>query len=185
MKKLAAALILSWMGASSAMAQAVTAVDLAKSEIKFVSKQMNVPVDGVFRKFDAQFVFDPAKLTGSKASISVDIASIDTGSTEGDAEVQRKPWFNSKEFPKASFVSTGVKSLGAGRYEVAGKLTLKGRSKDVAVPFTAKPVGKDTLLEGAFTLNRKDFGIGEGAWDDPETVAYEVQIKFKFLGRAK
>ncbi|MSQ60834.1 MAG: YceI family protein [Betaproteobacteria bacterium] len=167
------------------LAAPVTVVDLAKSEIKFVSKQMNVPVDGVFKKFDVQFFFDPDKLASSKALLSVDIGSIDTGSTEGDAEVQRKPWFNTKEFPKATFMSSAIKSLGSGRYEVSGKLTIKGKSKDVAAPFTAKTVAGGTTLEGGFTLLRSDFGIGEGPWSDPETVAEEVQVKFKFLGRAK
>lgn len=185
MKRIAVLCAILPLCVSSAWGQTVTVVDLAKSEVKFVSKQMNVPVDGVFRKFDAQFVFDPAKLAASKATIAIELASIDTGSTEGDAEVQRKPWFNVKEFPKATFVSSSVKAIGGGRYEVGGKLTLKGRSKDVVVPFTAKPSGKDTLLEGGFSINRKDYGIGEGAWDDPETVAYEVQVKFKFLGRSK
>ncbi|MBM3395401.1 MAG: YceI family protein [Betaproteobacteria bacterium] len=163
----------------------VTVVDHAKSEIKFVSKQMNVPVEGDFKKFQVQFVFDPDKLASSKASINVEMASIDTGSSEGDAEVQRKPWFNTKEHPRATFQSSSVKALGGGKYEVGGKLMIKGRSKDVAVPFTARKVTDGTLLEGAFSMNRKDFGIGEGAWDDPETVAYEVQIKFKFLGKSK
>lgn len=163
----------------------INVVDISKSEIKFVSKQMNVPVDGLFRKFDAQFVFDPDKLANSKAQISVEVGSIDTGSTEGDAEVQRKPWFNAKEFPKVTFVSTGVKSVGAGRFEVSGKLTIKGKSKDMTAPFTAKPVTGGTLLEGAFTMKRTDFGIGEGPWADPDTVAEEVQVKFRFLGRSK
>lgn len=185
MKRLAGAMVGLLFAANWAVAAPVSVVDLAKSEIKFVSKQMNVPVDGTFKKFDVQFLFDPDKLAASKASIGIELASIDTGSTEGDAEVQRKPWFNSKEFPKATFVSSSVKALAGGRYEVAGKLTLKGRSKDISVPFTAKPSGKDTLLEGGFTINRKDFGVGEGAWDDPETVAYDVQVKFKFLGRPK
>ena len=33
-----------------------------QSEITFVSKQMGVPVEGRFKKFDAQVAFDPAKL---------------------------------------------------------------------------------------------------------------------------
>jgi polyisoprenoid-binding protein YceI len=167
------------------VAAPVTVVDLAMSEIKFISKQMNSPVDGVFKKFDVQFIFDPDKLTSSKAQLSVDIASIDTGSTEGDAEVQRKPWFNTKEFPKATFVSSAVTSLGAGRYEVSGKLTIKGKTKDVTAPFAVKAVAGGTILEGGFTLLRSEFGIGEGPWSDPETVAEEVQVKFKFLGRSK
>ncbi len=167
------------------VAAPVTVVDLAKSEIKFVSKQMNVPVDGVFKNFDVQFIFDPDKLASSKAQLAVDIGSIDTGSTEGDAEVQRKPWFNTKEFPKATFVSSTVKSLGGGRYEVSGKLTLKGKSKDVVAPFTAKAGAGGTIFEGEFTLQRSEFGIGEGPWSDPETVAEEVQVKFRFVGKAK
>ncbi len=171
--------------ACQVVAAPISVVDLANSEIKFVSKQMNVPVDGMFKKFDVQFVFDPDKLATSKAQISLDVASIDTGSTEGDAEVQRKPWFNAKEFPKATFVSSAVKSLGAGRYEVSGKLTIKGKSKDVSAPFTAKAGAGGTILEGGFTLLRSQFGIGEGPWADPETVAEEVQVKFKFLGKSK
>ena len=33
----------------------------AQSEIGFVSKQLGVPVEGKFRKFDAQIAFDPKK----------------------------------------------------------------------------------------------------------------------------
>ncbi len=185
MKRFVLVMLAGLMPLSSPMAAPVTMVDLAKSEIKFVSKQMNVPVDGLFKKFAVQFVFDPDKLASSKAQISVDVGSIDTGSTEGDTEVQRKPWFNAREFPKVSFVSSVVKSLGAGRFEVTGKLTIKGKSKDVSAPFTAKVITGGTLLEGGFSLNRSDFGIGEGPWSDPDTVAEEVQVKFKFLGRAK
>ncbi|MFN0318353.1 MAG: YceI family protein [Burkholderiales bacterium] len=173
------------MLACHVQAAPVTVVDLAKSEIKFVSKQMNVPVDGVFRKFDVQVIFDPDKLASSKAQLSVDLGSIDTGSTEGDAEVQRKPWFNTKEFPKATFVSGAVKSLGGGRYEVSGKLTIKGKAKDVTAPFTAKAVAGGMILEGAFTLMRSEYGIGDGPWSDPDTVAEEVQVKFKIVARAK
>jgi polyisoprenoid-binding protein YceI len=183
--KLVFAVLLGVLFASTAVAVPVTKVDIGKSEIKFVSKQMNVPVEGLFKKFEVQFNFDPDKLANSKAQISVDVASIDTGSVEGDTEVQRKPWFNAKEFPKVTFVSTGVKSLGGTRYEVTGKLSIKGKTRDVTAPFTAKTEGGGTLLEGGFTLLRSQFGIGEGPWSDPDTVADEVQVKFKFAGRAK
>ncbi|NKJ46885.1 polyisoprenoid-binding protein, partial [Burkholderia sp. SG-MS1] len=36
-------------------------VDLSKSTVIATTKQMNVPVDGKFRKFSAQLNFDPAK----------------------------------------------------------------------------------------------------------------------------
>jgi polyisoprenoid-binding protein YceI len=159
-------------------------VDGAKSSIAFTYKQMGVALDGRFRKFAVQLSFDPAKTTIAKAAIDVELASIDTGSAEGDDEVAGKQWFNTKAFPVARFVSSGVKSLGGNRYEVAGKLTIKGRTQEVSAPFTFSPQGNTAAFDGAFTLKRADFAIGEGAWADFGTVANEIQIKFHVLATA-
>ncbi|MEN9689461.1 MAG: hypothetical protein RI998_1458, partial [Pseudomonadota bacterium] len=45
----------------------------AQSEIVFVSKQMGVPVEGRFKKFDAQIAFDPAKAAAGKIAFTVDM----------------------------------------------------------------------------------------------------------------
>jgi len=74
----------------------------AQSSIKFVSKQMNVPVEGQFKRFDATVTFDPKKPEATKAQFEVDLASIDLGSVEGDTEVKKKPWLNVAAFPKAT-----------------------------------------------------------------------------------
>jgi len=84
----------------------------AQSSIRFVSKQMNVPVEGQFKRFDATVTFDPRKPEATKAEFEVDLASIDLGSVEGDTEVKKKPWLNVAAFPKATFVATSVKPLG-------------------------------------------------------------------------
>ena len=94
----------------------------AQSELVFVSKQMGVPVEGRFKKFDAQVAFDPAKLDTSKINFTVDLASATLGAPESDAEMPKPTWFNVPQFPKASFQSTSIKSLGAGKYDEAGKL---------------------------------------------------------------
>jgi polyisoprenoid-binding protein YceI len=166
-------------GAGRAYAQRVTAVDLDKSAITFVSKQMNVPVEGKFGKFSVQLAFDAAKPSEGRVQVELDPASIDTGSDEANDEVKGKGWFDVKNHPSVRFVSSSVKSLGAGRYEVAGKLTIKGRTKDVTAPFTFKPTGQGAVFEGAFVLKRLDYAIGEGAWSDTDTVANEVQVKFR------
>ena len=167
-------------GAGSAYAQRVTAVDLDKSAITFVSKQMNVPVEGKFGKFSAQLAFDPAKPGEGRVQVELDLASIDTGNDEANDEVKGKGWFDVKNHPSARFVSSSVKSLGVGRYEVAGKLTIKGRTREVTAPFTFKPAGQGAVFDGAFVLKRLDYAIGEGAWSDTDTVANEVQVKFRF-----
>ena len=156
-------------------------IDYAKSEITFVSKQMNVPVQGRFRKFTANIDFDPRKPTAAKAEIEVDLASIDTGSQDADAEVGKKAWFHTSAFPTAKFVSGAVSQAGPDKYEARGKLSIKGIGQDVAAPFTVKRAGDAVTYEGGFTLKRLQFKIGEGAWSDTETVADEVLVKFRIV----
>ena len=153
-----------------------------KSSITFAYKQMNVPLDGKFKKFVAQIDFDPAKPEAAQAKFDIDLASIDTGSSDGDEEVAGKDWFNAKAFPTAKFVSTGVKSLGANRFEVQGKLTIKGKTLPVSAPFTFKPDAAVAMFDGSLTIKRLDYAIGEGEWADVSTVANEVQIKFHIVG---
>lgn len=150
-----------------------------KSEIRFVSKQMNVPVEGKFRKFTVQLSFDPAKPEAGTTRITIDLAGIDTGSAEADEEARTRGWFDTRNFPTANFVSTTVKPLGPNRYEVAGKLTIKGRSRDVTAPVSFRQDGANAVLEGGFVVKRLQFAIGEGPWSDVETVADDVQVRFK------
>lgn len=175
-------LILAAAIATIGNAQAIeySQTDAARSNLKFVSKQMGVPVDGQFRKFAAQVKFDPAAPAQASATLDIDLASIDAGSKDANDEVAGKAWFNVKAHPTARFVSSSVKPLGGDRYEVAGRMTIKGRSQDVSAPFTFKPNGNSASFDGGFVLKRADFGIGEGPWADFGTVANEIQIRFRF-----
>lgn len=151
----------------------------SQSEVSFVSKQMGVPVEGRFKKFDAQLAFDPAKPETAKLAFTVDIASATLGSPEPDAELPKAPWFNTSKFPQATFHSSAVKGLGGGKFEVTGKLTIKGTVRDVTVPVALAQSGATTTASGQFTIKRLAFKIGEGEWSDTGMVADDVQVKFK------
>ena len=150
-----------------------------QSEIAFVSKQMGVPVEGRFKKFDAQVAFDPAKLGTSKVAFTVDTGSATLGVKETDAELPKAVWFNTPKFPQATFQSSAIKAMGAGKYEVAGKLHIKGASQDVVVPVVLTQSGATTLATGSFVIKRLAFKIGENEWADTSMVADDVQVKFK------
>ena len=141
---------------------------------------MGVPVEGHFKKFDAQISFDPAKPETSKIALSVDIASATLGVPETDAELPKAAWFDTAKFPQATFQSSSAKGLGGGKFEVAGKLTIKGASVPVTIPVTLTQSGATTLASGVLPLKRLAFKIGEGEWADTSMVADEVQVKFKF-----
>ena len=149
-----------------------------QSEIAFTTKQMGVPVEGKFKKFDAQLAFDPKRPEAGKVTIAIDAASASFGIADTDAELPKPAWFGAAKFPQATFQSTAIKAAGPNRFDVAGKLSVKGSSRDVVVPVTLAQAGGATRASGAFTIKRLDFKIGEGEWTDTSLVANDVLVKF-------
>ena len=99
----------------------------AQSQIAFVSKQMGVPVEGEFKKFDAQIAFDPKKPEGGRVALQIDIGSATLGVAESDAELPKPAWFDTAQFPQATLpVAAPSRAWAAGRFEVAGKLDDQG-----------------------------------------------------------
>lgn len=179
MKLVKSVLIATVVGLSPALHAAdFKAVQKDKSSLTFAYTQMGVGMTGHFNRFNVDMHFDPAKPAGAKADITVDLASIDTGSAEANGEVGGKQWFNTRQYPTARFVSGGVRSLGGNRYEIEGSLTLKGRTQGLKVPVTITVQGAAAAFDGALVIKRADFAIGEGPWADFGTVANEVKIKF-------
>lgn len=173
------AAVSSLIGLCALSAQAQQKLVPAQSEIGFVTRQMGVPVDGKFRKFDAQLAFDPKQPTAAKIGFTIDLGSASIGTAETEAELLKPDWFDTKKFPQATFTSTGVKPTGAGKFEVTGSLAIKGKQQPVTVPVTLVQTGALTTASGAFLLKRLDFKIGDGDWGDTSIVANDVQVKFK------
>ena len=151
----------------------------AQSSVAFTARQMGVPLQGHFSQFDAQVAFDPARLASSKIAFTVNTGSATLGSRETDAELPKPAWFNVAKFPQAQFASSAIKALGAGKYEVAGTLTIKGNAQNVVVPVTLAQSGATTTATGTLPLKRLAFKIGENEWADTSMVADDVQVKFK------
>ncbi len=107
---------------AAARAQAVSTIDPARSTIAFVAKQMGVPAEGDFKRFAARVEFDPARLAASQANIQIELDSFDSGLAEVDTEVKRKGWFNTAQFPTATFASSAVKT--------SGRRPLRGHRQD-------------------------------------------------------
>jgi polyisoprenoid-binding protein YceI len=153
-----------------------------KSQIVFVSKQMGVPVEGSFKKFDARIAFDPKKPEGGSVALQIDTASAAFGIPMTDAELPKAPWFDAAHFPQAGFQTSAIKALGDGRFEMAGKLTLKGVARPLTVPVTIAPGSNgQSVASGSFVLQRIDYKIGDGEWTDTSVIANDVQVRFKLV----
>lgn len=176
--RLAAALAALCLSAN-APAASYTRVVPEASSVAFEYRQMGVAMAGHFKRFNATLAFDPAKPVAAKVAFDIELASIDAGSPEADGEAAAPAWFNFRQFPRARFVSRSVRALGHGRYQLVGVLTLKGKSREIALPVSFKPAGNAASFDGSFVLKRLDFGVGDGPWADPDTVANEVRVRVR------
>ena len=176
------ALALTIAGGPSAFAQAKPAqLQAAGSEIAFTTKQMGVPVEGKFTKFSAQITLDPKKPETGSVAFTIDTGSARFGSAELDAEVPKATWLNVPKFPQASFQSSAIKAAGAGKFEVLGKLSIKGSVHDVSVPVQLTQAGGNSTAVGAFTIKRLEFKVGEAEWADTSMLANDIQVRFKLV----
>jgi polyisoprenoid-binding protein YceI len=165
----------------AAAGDALAQVDLTKSTLTAISKQMNVPVEGKFNKFTAQVTFDPSKPTQGTAQFTVDVGSYDLGDDSYNEEVRGKEWFDAKTWPNATFVSSAIAPAGGNQYKITGKLTIKGKSQTVVVPVTVTQQGNTQTFDGSLPIKRSQFDVGTGEWKDTSEVADEVVIKFHIV----
>lgn|SRR5690554_1557049 len=176
---LALAATLGLAGAAPAMAATYTALDSEASTVEFGYSQMNVKMDGSFSELKArEFSFDPAAPETAKVVVEVALSSVDAGYEEANSELEKDEWLDMSQHPLATFTSSGVKVLGEGSYEVSGELAIKGSTHPVTVPVTFKEEEGKGIFEGSFTVQRADFGIGEGQWKDFSIVANDIEIRF-------
>jgi polyisoprenoid-binding protein YceI len=159
-------------------------LDVTKSSIIATSKQMNVPVEGKFTKFTAQIHLDPANPVAGSAQINIDAKSYDLGDDEYNQQVAGKDWFDAKTYPTATFVSSAIAAAGANKYNVTGKLTIKGKSQTVTVPVVVTQQGADHVFDGVLPIKRLAFDVGTGEWKDTSVVADDVVIKFHLVAAA-
>jgi polyisoprenoid-binding protein YceI len=137
-------------------------IDTVHSEVGFTVRHLMSKVRGTFREFDGAIEVAP-DLADSKVAVTVQMASIDTGTRQRDDHVRSGDFLDIASFPTMTFVSNGLRPDGEG-FRLAGDLTVKGVTRPVEL--TAEFLGVEDFsgdtrvgFEATTTLNRKDFGV--------------------------
>ena len=177
--------LIAWVLVAPAMAApAKWTVDPAKSSLTFAVTANGQTVTGKFKAFGALIAFDPADLTQSSAKVTVPMDEAKTGDATRDAMLLKPAWFNILDFPKAVFQTTSFTHKGGNRYEAAAKLTLKGVSKDIILPFTLDIAGDTAVMKGETVLKRLAFGVGQGPdFATGTPVALDVKVMVNVTAR--
>ncbi len=156
-------------------------IDKKKSAITFKATQYGQKFEGNF-DFRGQIFFDPEILDKSKAIIDIDMKSIKTGSIDRDNQARSKDWFDVATYPKAIFETDGfIKVDVEGNYLAKGRLTLRGVTLPVDLPFNLKikerQGGKiSAVMKSEIELSRLSFGIGQGQWSDEGAIGDKVAV---------
>ena len=137
-------------------------IDPARSEIRFSVKNFGAArVQGKFTGFSGTISYSENDAAHSSATASIQTASIDTGIHRRDEHLRGKAFLDSTAYPAMTFESTSV-DLNGTEGLCAGRLTLRGITQEVRIPFKITP-GERLRIEAGFTLNRRDFGISYNA----------------------
>jgi cytochrome b561/polyisoprenoid-binding protein YceI len=140
-------------------------VNPKKSEIGFEANGSGYNTKGTFGKYQAEIEFDPDLPEQAAIRVRLDMNSAATGTSDVDSTLQSADYFNPAKYPAAEFVARGAKANGNGQYVLNGRLTLKGVTKPVSLPFSIAIKDGTATVKAETKINRLEFGVG------PETVA--------------
>jgi polyisoprenoid-binding protein YceI len=149
-------------------------LDPAKSTFEYQFTQAGALNKGKFTKYTVTLDFSADSLATSKLDVVVDMSSLDTGDKERDETLKSADLFSVAKFPQSRFTSTQITRTASG-YDAVGKLTIRGVSRDVHVPFSFQPAGS---LIGKTTIKRLDFGVGQGDWKATDQVGNDVSVSY-------
>jgi polyisoprenoid-binding protein YceI len=151
-------------GAASLRAEETFTFDKNHSQVSFKIRHVVSKVEGRFREYDGTIWIDRQNPAASKVELTIQTASIDTGTADRDKHLRSADFFDVEKYPTITFKSTKVEPKGNGSFVVTGDFTMHGVTKPVQVGvksggFAKMGKGEKAGFEAGATLNRKDYGI--------------------------
>jgi polyisoprenoid-binding protein YceI len=135
--------------------------DVKKSKVAFTifKFKINGPVDGKFNDFTAGFKYNADKNELESITANIKVASIDTADAKRDGHLRTEDFFHADKFKEITFKSTEKATLKDGKGKIKGKLTMRGKTKDVILNVENKGTKKAPRFVATTKINRNDFGI--------------------------
>lgn len=148
-----------------------------ESYVGFIGEQMNAEFEGHFKEYSAEIYFDPQNLPETKIKVLINLGSIDTGSDDRDNGVREDIWFDLDQHPQATLYSDHVVHIEGNQYQLYGRFTLKGLTRDVVIPFTfEESQGLATVKSDAFSFDRTTYKVGTGEWSDESVIGHTFRV---------
>jgi polyisoprenoid-binding protein YceI len=150
-------------------------VDTAGGNVRFEVKQAGAPFSGTFRRIGGTVCLALERVT--RIEVWLEPASVETELPEIDAALKEKEFFDTRAHPRITFVSNSIEA-GNDRQLARGTLEIKGKRREMSVPFRLGGAAGRPAVSGSIAINRLDYAIGTGEWADTRWLAADVKIDF-------
>jgi len=147
------------------------------TQIKFVGTKPDGKHDGGFKAFTGTVELDDKAAAPKAITLEIDTASIYTDTGMLTNHLKTKDFFDVAKFPKATFTSTKIEPAAKeGTYQVTGKLTLHGETKEISFPISPTIINSALIGNSTFEIDRQDFGMtyGKGKVNDKVSISVVV-----------
>jgi polyisoprenoid-binding protein YceI len=134
---------------------------------------------GSFRQFVTELAYDAKQPEAGTLEVTVQMASLDTQDKDRNDMLAGADLFDVQKYPTAQYVANSFAKRANGQLEAAGKLTLRGVTRDLRIPLTIRDTPNGVELSGEVTIERLDYGVGQGDWRATDSVGNEVKVQFK------
>ena len=175
-----AAVVISVSGA----AQTTWVEDPMHSKLGFTVTHLGIAdVSGFFDSYDVTITASKPDFSDAVVELTADVKSVNTQVEQRDNHLRSADFFNVEKHPEMTFKSTSIKKLSDNRYELAGNLTIHGKTREIEVEMWHRGTTSNPNANGApvvgiqitGSIKRSDFGIGPGF--PAPMISDEVRIK--------
>ncbi len=147
------------------MATRSVSIDTTHSSVGFTVRHLVISkVRGNFTAWEGAIHLDD-DLARSSVEVSIDVASVDTGTAKRDEHLRSADFFDAEHHPKLTFVSKQVLVEGDKVVQVIGDLTIRGTTRQVTLEVEDLGTVKDpwggtrVAWSASLSINRTDFGL--------------------------
>lgn len=163
-------------------AQAATwDIDPAESTVIFQYSYEDTPYQGEFKNVEASFNIDPASPGSCSISVTIPIENIKVDSAETLDYLLDLEMFDVDQWPTASFKAEKCTLTSMNSFSSDGMLTIRDQTHPVTFPFTLEAEIYDGQprfhLTSEVTIQRLEYGVGQGYWANTATIPNDVVIK--------
>ncbi len=140
------------------------------SKVRFEISNFRVnTVEGTFSGMKGTVNFPDNRPEMGEIAVCLEAASINTDNETRDRHLRGEDYFYTEKYPEICFRSSEILKSELG-YVARGTLSMRGVEKRVEIPFSYS----GNILRASFTVNRKDYNIGQGTGSF--TMGEEVEL---------